>query len=423
MTIFQKMLFVPVLSLLLYCGFIIYSYSEHQHSSERIESIRDNYLPLLEIVHENTRLFEELTEKFKDAVLAGESNWIKNTLLIKQRVEGNLTKLEHYPEIVDIYQLEKTRENFIHYYTNASSLAKSILLDESALSHTGDLIANVERYHNDTISQIQSLRKSIDARFRQIIDETSYSLNKMIFWSVVISVVSMFVILAAMMLLALSTRRSLHQVVIRMKELALGGSDFSRRLERTSKDELGLLIYWFNKLSDKLEQDYVDLETISITDKLTQLNNRTRTDVFFPKAIQKAMKKNQPLCAVLLDIDFFKKINDTHGHLTGDKILQSMAGLLKENAGQRDFIGRWGGEEFIIILPDCDGNNAYKKMEALRKEIEQFDFPDVSQVTVSFGVAMAIAGDTSESIMARADKCLYAAKDRGRNCVVLDETN
>jgi len=212
-------------------------------------------------------------------------------------------------------------------------------------------------------------------------------------------------------------------VVIRMKELALGGSDFSRRLERTSKDELGLLIYWFNKLSDKLEQDYVDLETISITDKLTQLNNRTRTDVFFPKAIQKAMKKNQPLCAVLLDIDFFKKINDNHGHLVGDKILQSMAGLLKDNAGQRDFIGRWGGEEFIIILPNSDGNIAYKKMETLRKEIEEFDFSDVKQVTVSFGVTMAIPGDTSETIMARADKCLYMAKDKGRNCVVLDESS
>ena len=332
MTIFQKMLFVPVLSLLLYFVFIIYSYSEHQQSSEKIESIRDNYLPLLEIVHQNTQLFEDLREKFKDAVLAGESNWIKNTLLMKQRVESNLLKLEAYPEIVDLYQLQKTRENFRNYYDNASALAKNILQDEKALSQTGDIINNVERYHNDTLLQIKSLRESIDMRFRQIIDETSYSLNKMIFWSIVISIVSMMFIMVVMLLVSLSTRKSLHEVVIRMKELALGGSDFSQRLERKGKDELGLLIYWFNKLSDKLEQDYVDLETISITDKLTQLNNRTRTDVFFPKALAKAQQRKQPLCAVLLDIDFFKKINDNYGHLVGDKILQDLAGILKEHA-------------------------------------------------------------------------------------------
>jgi len=421
MTIFQKMLFVPVLSLLLYFVFIIYSYSEHQQSSEKIESIRDNYLPLLEIVHQNTQLFEDLREKFKDAVLAGESNWIKNTLLMKQRVESNLLKLEAYPEIVDLYQLQKTRENFRNYYDNASALAKNILQDEKALSQTGDIINNVERYHNDTLLQIKSLRESIDMRFRQIIDETSYSLNKMIFWSIVISIVSMMFIMVVMLLVSLSTRKSLHEVVIRMKELALGGSDFSQRLERKGKDELGLLIYWFNKLSDKLEQDYVDLETISITDKLTQLNNRTRTDVFFPKALAKAQQRKQPLCAVLLDIDFFKKINDNYGHLVGDKILQDLAGILKEHAEQHDFVGRWGGEEFIIILPNTPASQAFKKMEKLRKNIEKFTFPDVEQVTVSFGLAMARENDSSDNIMQRADECLYKAKEQGRNCVVIKE--
>ena len=421
MTIFQKMLLVPVLSLILYFVFIFYSYSEHQQSSEKIESIRDNYLPLLAIVHENTQLFEDLREKFKDAVLAGESNWIKSTLLIKQRVESNLLKLQEYPEIVDLYQLQKTRENFQHYYLNASALAKSILMDEKSFSHTEDIISNVERYHNDTLLQIKSLRESIDIRFRQIINETSYSLNAMIFWSVVISLLSMIFITMVMLFVSFSTRKNLHEVVIRMKELALGGSDFSQRLERNAKDELGVLIYWFNKLSDKLEQDYVNLENVSITDKLTQLNNRTRTDAFFPKALAEALKSNQPLCAVLLDIDFFKAINDNHGHLAGDKILQCLASLLKESADQHDFVGRWGGEEFIIILPNTSAKQAFKKMEQLRETIAQFSFPDVPQVTVSFGLAMAQHGDDTDSIMARSDKCLYKAKEQGRNCVVIDE--
>ena len=421
MTIFQKMLLVPVLSLILYFVFIIYNYSEHQQSREKIESIRDNYLPLLEISHQNFQLFEGLREKFKDAVLAGESNWIKSTLLIKQRLENNFLKLEKYPDIVDLTQLKKTHGDLKNYYINASALANNILQGEKALSQIEDVISNVEKYHNDTLLQIKDLRESIDTRFSNIINETSYSLNKMLYWSMVISLVSIIFIMVAMLQVSLSTRRSLHAVVIRMKELALGSSDFSQRLEREGKDELGLLIYWFNKLSDKLEQDYVNLETISITDKLTQLNNRTRTDVFFPQALAKAQELNQPLCAVLLDIDFFKAINDNHGHLVGDKILQKLAVILKGYAEQYDFVGRWGGEEFIIILPNTSAQDAFEKMDRLRKSIEEFDFIDVEKVTVSFGLAMAKNNDSNESIMARADKCLYKAKENGRNCVVIDK--
>ena len=422
MTIFQKMLLVPILALLLYSGFIVYSYFEHQQSTLRIESIRDHYVPLLEEVNANISLFEQLTDMFKDAVLAGESGWLENTWKIKQEIEINLAKLSHHPEIVDIVELNKSRENFSRYYNHVELFAKKMLNNDDALVQSGNLIQAVNQYHNTTQEQFSNLKLSIKRRFSHNINHAIDSLNKMLFWSMVISFSSMSFLMVVMLKVSLSTRRSLHQVVVRMKELALGKSDFSRRLTRDNKDELGQLIYWFNQLSDKLEQDYVNLETISITDKLTQLNNRTRTDAYFPMALQEAKDNNTSLAAVLLDIDHFKSVNDNFGHLSGDKILQSLASILKQHAQQHDFVARWGGEEFIIIIKQCTAQQAHEKMDQLRIIIAQHTFPDVKQVTVSFGIALSKNTDSPEELMERADQCLYKAKEQGRNCVVIADS-
>ncbi len=422
MTIFQKMLLVPILALLLYSGFIVYSYFEHQQSSQSIESIRDHYVPLLEGVNANISLFEQLTDMFKDAVLAGESGWLENTWKLKQEIEINLAKLSHHPEIIDITELNQSKKNFSRYYNHVELFANKMLSNDDALTQSGNLIQAVNQYHNTTQEQFTKLKFSIKRRFSHNINHAIDSLNKMLFWSIVISFSSMSFLMVVMLKVSLSTRRSLHQVVVRMKELALGKSDFSRRLTRENKDELGNLIYWFNQLSDKLEQDYVNLETISITDKLTQLNNRTRTDAYFPKALQAAKDSNTHLAAVLLDIDHFKSVNDNYGHLTGDKILQSLASILKQHAQQHDFVARWGGEEFIIIIKQCTAQQAHEKMDKLRIIIAQHIFPDVKQVTVSFGIALSKSSDTPEGLMERADKCLYKAKEQGRNCVVITDT-
>ncbi len=420
MTIFQKMLLVPVLSLILYSGFIAYSYKEHQQSSDKIESIRDHYVPLLELVGANSQLFENLREVFKDAVLAGEAHWFINAKELKDEIESNLTQLAQYPDIVDQKELLKTQENFSFYYLNVKTLAEKMINSTRTISESADLIGDVELYHNATLKQFGHLKQSIQDRFRNTLDDTSHSLNKMLFWSMVISTSSMLFLIVVMLVVSISTRRSLLKMVVRMKELALGNTDFSRRLKRTNRDEIGLLIHWFNKLSDKLESDYKNIEKISITDKLTQLNNRTRTDSYFPQALAIAQEANTFIAAVLLDIDHFKLVNDNYGHLTGDKILKSLAALLKKHAQQHDFIARWGGEEFIIILKQTDATMAYERMNKLRAIIEKHKFPDIEQVTVSFGIALSIKNDNPESIMQRADKCLYEAKEKGRNCVVME---
>lgn len=422
MTIFQKMIFVPIISLILYGSFISYSFFEHQRSSQKIKQIRDDYVPILSLVNENIHLFEQLRDSFKDAVLANELIWLLDTVAIKKQIEDNLTSLETYPAIINKTDLNQIRESFKHYYLSANGFAEKLILEKGEWVADEDLISNIEYYLNTSKNQLANLEKNVQLQFKATIDETRYLMSQLLFWGSIISLASVLFIIIATLMISLSTRRSIYLIVERTKELALGGTDFSKRLVHNKKDEIGYLVHWSNKLSDKLEDDYIRLKAISITDKLTQLNNRTRTDQFLPDALEKVTSENIPLVLAILDIDNFKRINDNFGHLAGDIVLQVLAETLKNNATSNDYISRWGGEEFVLIWSNIDADAAHKKADELRKAIEQVNFPTVGTVTASFGLAVARPKDSNESIIARADKKLYEAKEKGRNCVYLDDS-
>jgi len=176
---------------------------------------------------------------------------------------------------------------------------------------------------------------------------------------------------------------------------------------------LALTLYWNRKLS-LLNKE---LERLSITDKLTGLFNRIRLDQKFAEEIRRATRSSQPFSIVLLDIDHFKKINDTHGHQTGDKVLVDIAKVLKNNTRDIDLVGRWGGEEFLIICPQTEDKGGLTLAENLRQLVENNEFPIVQKVTASFGVTSYRIGDHANDMIARADAALYLAKHRGRNRV------
>lgn len=420
MTIFQKMLFVPILSLFLYASFSVYSYQKHLDSSANIEEIRDAFTPASILIIDTSALFIELKDLLKDTVISGESDWLDSANDIQITITQNLNALSAYQEIIDQENLTALKESFTIFYESSLQFSKLMLKDKGAISSATTLINDIELHYKSTQTLLLRLKEDMQFRFKQTIDQTSQSLSSLLIYSIIISISTMLFIIAMMLVVAISTRKSLNELVIIVKDMALGSSDFSQRITRNSQDELGSVIYWFNKLSDKLEQDYINLETISITDQLTQLNNRTRTDDYFPTAIQEAKQTTQSLIAVLIDIDHFKSVNDNFGHLTGDNVLQEMAIILKEHARQHDFVARWGGEEFIIILPNTSTQEATQHIEALRIKIEQHCFPAVSSITASFGLSRLQDGDTPETLMERADKCLYQAKEEGRNRVVSD---
>lgn len=157
-------------------------------------------------------------------------------------------------------------------------------------------------------------------------------------------------------------------------------------------------------------------------DFLTQLWNRSEILEFFGRELARSSRERTPVGVVLVDIDHFKAVNDTHGHEAGDAVLREIARRMQVSVREYDGIGRYGGEEFLILLPGCDELSSYNQAERLRKQIAQAEISigDTSlSITASFGVTTAELGEawTPASLIRRADQALYLAKKSGRNRV------
>ncbi|WP_417358790.1 diguanylate cyclase [Gallaecimonas pentaromativorans] len=153
------------------------------------------------------------------------------------------------------------------------------------------------------------------------------------------------------------------------------------------------------------------------TDDLTGLWNREKMAGLFELEKQKGQAQAKPLAVIMLDIDFFKTVNDTFGHSVGDKVLGSFATLLRRHVRQQDHVGRHGGEEFFILLPETDAAQASAVAQDLRQRINQFHFEEVGNKTASFGVTQYQSGESLSQLLTRADRALYQAKAKGRNCI------
>jgi diguanylate cyclase (GGDEF)-like protein/PAS domain S-box-containing protein len=157
------------------------------------------------------------------------------------------------------------------------------------------------------------------------------------------------------------------------------------------------------------------IEEISLTDQLTGLYNRRHLDAVLEKNSQIAERYNINFSVAIIDIDHFKNVNDTYGHQVGDYVLQSFSGILKSQCRAIDIVGRWGGEEFLIIFPNTEGFEAEIAAEKIRKAIEIFPMEYVGNKTVSIGVCEY--HDNLHETIKRADEALYQAKAQGRNRV------
>ena len=158
----------------------------------------------------------------------------------------------------------------------------------------------------------------------------------------------------------------------------------------------------------------------SITDSLTGIYNRLKLDEDLSYAIKRAKRTKIEFSIILLDIDYFKRVNDCFGHLVGDELLKELSALLMDSIRESDIVGRWGGEEFLIICPDTDLEGCESLAEHIRSRISEREFAEKIALTASFGVAVQQSDETAESLLARVDNALYRAKKYGRNRVEAD---
>jgi len=203
----------------------------------------------------------------------------------------------------------------------------------------------------------------------------------------------------------------------------------------TSIEEINQLNYNFSNMVSELssktseiirmeveriqqEKEAEKLMEISRTDALTKIANRLKLDELLEYEMGQSCRYNTALSIILLDIDFFKNVNDIYGHQAGDEVLIKTAALLTMYTRNTDTVGRWGGEEFLILCPQTSLEEAATLAEKLRCTYENYDFPIEEKLTASFGVTQFIKNDTRETFIKRADVALYKAKNKSRNAVV-----
>lgn len=214
-------------------------------------------------------------------------------------------------------------------------------------------------------------------------------------------------------------------VIVAFKEFERAGSLSSEQTDNVNiplhknSQIISRLVHFICRVTDELVQSNDALDQLSKTDKLTALNNRLFLDAELKQRIIRANESlrssDRTFSLLLLDIDHFKQVNDTYGHLMGDEVLVQFAALLKSILRPIDVIGRWGGEEFLIIIADSNFCIGMSVAEKIRSAVASHTFSMARQLTCSIGVSSFQLSDSSHSLISRVDRALYLAKNHGRN--------
>jgi len=221
---------------------------------------------------------------------------------------------------------------------------------------------------------------------------------------------------------AMTTYAAVIFLVVRLK-----GEQINLRMELLYGLVLGLGLIWFalvggyiSTIRDKLRQSLHTIQQMAIHDELTGVYNRHHLNGLLETEKARSMRSGEDFSVCILDVDYFKKVNDTLGHLAGDKVLKHFANEVKKTLRTIDSLGRFGGEEFLLVLPRTNIEQARLCAERIRRMTEELAFPEFDRsfgITSSFGIAQYRPGEDLKEMLSRADTALYKAKHAGRNRV------
>lgn len=237
----------------------------------------------------------------------------------------------------------------------------------------------------------------------------------------------MYVLSAAFFLVLMSIHIIIRKKILEpVKALKLAILHFKQKDKGKFKfpyfdDEIGQVAKMFFKMKLRISSDYDVIKNLALKDPLTNINNRRAFFEISDYIFESSKRANKIFSIAILDVDFFKKINDNHGHMIGDEVLVLLAKALKGRLRKSDVLARFGGEEFIVLLPNTNMKDGIKILNDLKQTIEDSLFTKQNiSLTISIGAAQLTNENTLKELIAKADRFLYQAKDEGRNTVAVE---
>ena len=333
----------------------------------------------------------------------------ERTLALAETALGQIRAL-HLPALPRNFEL------WYQYATGYNpDLNKSI---NDTLAQNGTLSeADVDKIYSTFLSANRASER-IDTVGSRVIDEIKQVLDMLDAASGSATSYSEGLVDASEKLAGGGDRDALRVVIERLiagaKEMETNNKKLEARLS-ASKQEI-----------EQLQQNLETVRTESLTDPLTTLANRKFFDQELAKAVGEAKQKNEPLSLLMTDVDHFKSFNDKYGHVTGDQVLRLVAISVKQNVKGQDIAARYGGEEFAVALPNTALQSAITVADHIRRAImtkesmKRSSGERLGRVTISIGAAVLRPDDTPQTLIERADECLYAAKRHGRNRVICE---
>ena len=369
---------------------VLYQSLIDQETGQRGYSLSKNSA-FLEPFYEGSSTFQQTSEKLnQDIIIFPQVSKSVNSLI----VSGEVWNSEYGQEQINMV---KNNHRIPHEILEKSKAA----------------FDSIRHHYKEVTNEINQLKSTLEER----------SQNRVMMMLIIFCFgILLMLVLAVYYIIKHLT--NLVQPIVELEQSVTSYSmkDFTVTVPKYHKDdELGRLITGIEHMRTALKEKFFTLESIAYKDGLTGINNRRTADYYLTKFIEKTPMEND-LSIILIDIDYFKDFNDKYGHLEGDRALKHVATILQQHVKTFDVLARFGGEEFILILPKTKYSCAMKVAERLRKAIEVNSL-DAYEMRASLGVTTFEKGDTYTSFIRKADEALYQAKANGRNRVELKLTN
>lgn len=438
---------------------------ESEKKLQKIKSSLDTYMNAFNQVVIEKSLYQTLV--------------FKTLPKLRAKIEKNVSFLEDKPEIQvtlnnKLFHIEKN----IFQYVNTLNMdyINNAMLDIKKMKSTilqymrEDAYKSIEMYEKKILEASQRVKgylylthvvmaaeeyeilyqaKKISQTLEKDLEQTKHTIVQDMenYNTTILIILLLFALLMIVMayIMGLSVTQPLKHLETSFKKM-MEGSNEKIEISYTQKDELSALINAAHSFREKnialqallekhqqlsetlelqveertkeLEEKNEILSHLSITDSLTTLNNRFKINEVIESEIVRADRYKHNFALIMIDIDYFKRINDNFGHQRGDEVLIEISTLLKESIRSTDVVGRWGGEEFMIVCPETSNNEALNLAKNIQKSIQAFSFMEVGKVTVSMGLMSYVPySGTKETLLSQVDTLLYEAKAAGRNTI------